>query len=102
MGVARTLTGLMVGARRQVWSLVGARDVARDVAPTGKYDVYFITRHSFHTGPVMGHEMAWGKNQLCFVNTRFNCLGVLHPDFNFVRRWLPRSSRSWPPRTGAT
>lgn len=89
MGLARTPTGLMIGSRRQVWSLVGAPDVAKKVAPAGKYDVAFLTRQSYYTGPVMGHEMAWGKNQLWFVNTLFSCLCVLHADYNFVPRWRP-------------
>ena len=89
MGVARTPTGLAVGSRRQVWTLAGLPDLGPRVAPAGKYDIAFLTRQSHYTGPVMGHEMAWGRGQLWFVNTLFSCLCVVPPEYHFAPRWKP-------------
>ena len=89
MGIARTPAGLAVGSRRQVWTLAGMPDLGPKVGPAGTYDIAFLTRQSHYTGPVMGHEMAWGNGQLWFINTLFSCLCVLHPDYNFAPRWKP-------------
>ena len=64
MGVARTPAGLVVGSRRQVWTLAGLPDLGPRVAPAGTFDIAFLTRQSHYTGPVMGHEMAAGKPAL--------------------------------------
>jgi len=89
MGIARTPTGLMVGSRRQFWYLVGNPSLASKIKPEGKYDVVFLTRSSHFTGPIMGHEMDWGNQQLWFANTLFSCLCVIQPEFNFVPKWTP-------------
>jgi uncharacterized protein (TIGR03032 family) len=89
MGVARTPTGLAVGSRRQIWTLAGHPDLGPRVAPANKYDIALLTRQSHYTGPVMGHEMGWGKGQFWFINTLFSCLCVVHPDYNFVPKWKP-------------
>ena len=89
MGLARTPKGIAVGAKRQIWFLAGAPELAPKIAPEGKYDLALLTRQAHYTGPVMGHEMAWGKNDLWFVNTLFSSLCVVQPDFHFVPRWVP-------------
>jgi uncharacterized protein (TIGR03032 family) len=59
------------------------------VPPTGSYDACYLTRSSFVTGRIHGHELAWGGDELWIVNTLFSCLCTLHDDFNFVPRWRP-------------
>lgn len=41
------------------------------------------------TGNVQVHEMAWGGDDLWFVNTRFSCLCTLDRMYSFVPRWRP-------------
>lgn len=89
MGLARTPTGLAVGTRRQIWMLLAAPDLAARVPPSGRFDGCFLTRSSFFTGPILGHEMVWGEDELWVVNTLFSCLCVAGPMYSFVPRWRP-------------
>jgi uncharacterized protein (TIGR03032 family) len=89
MGMTRTPTGLAVGAKRQIWFLDGVVEVAPKVTPAGTFDVTFLTRRSHVTGPIMGHEMAWGQNELWVANTGFSCLCTIDQKHNFVPRWKP-------------
>lgn len=90
MGIARTPTGLAVGAKRQIWYLEGANELAAKIAPVGTYDLALLTRRSHFTGPIMGHEMAWGERELWVVNTGFSCLCTINPNYNFMPRWKPK------------
>src|SRR5262249_41404922 len=89
MGLARTPTGLAVGTRQQIWFLRAAIDLAPRLAPAGMYDGCFLARQAHYTGPIMGHDLAWGDGELWIANTLFSCLCVVHPDYNFVPRWQP-------------
>lgn len=68
MELALSLIGLRSGSRRQLWSLVDAPDSAKMVTLGCRYDVAFLIRQSTFTGPIMGHEMAWGKDRLRLMN----------------------------------
>lgn len=90
MGIARLPTGLAVGTKRQVWTLLaGPPELARRVKPAGTHDVALLTRSSHFTGPVMGHDLAWSGGRLWMVNTLFNCLCTLEPGTSFTPRWRP-------------
>ena len=89
MGLARTPKGIAVGAKRQIWFLSGAPELAPKIAPAGKHDLALLTRQAHYTGPVMGHEMAWSNDELWFVNTLFSSLCVVSPEFHFVPKWMP-------------
>lgn len=89
MGLARTPTGIVVGTRRQIWTLSAAPDLARQMQPPGLHDICFLTRHAHFTGPIMSHDLAWCGGELWAVNTLFSCLCVIRPDYSFVPRWRP-------------
>src|SRR5262249_38321825 len=57
--------------------------------PVGLHDRVYLPRSSHVTGDVFIHEMAWGEDELWFVNTKFSCLCTRHPEFSFVPRWQP-------------
>ncbi len=89
MGVAVGLRQVAVGARRQVWFLASAPDVARRIEPAGQHDACFLTRSCHVTGEIHGHEMAWVDEELWIVNTLFSCLCTLDTRYSFVPRWKP-------------
>jgi uncharacterized protein (TIGR03032 family) len=89
MGLARTPTGLLVVSRNEVWTLPASREIAPSLAPTGSHDVAFLTRSAHLTGQVMGHDLAWGDDQIWLVNTAFNCLCTIEAPWSFRPRWLP-------------
>ncbi len=53
------------------------------------YDAIFVPRMSFHTAYCDLHDMAFDKNILLAVNTRFNCISVIDGFFNFTPIWQP-------------
>lgn len=89
MGVAVRADRLAVGARRQVYLLRTAPDLAPRMPPAGRHDGCFLTRSAHVTGDIHGHEMAWSGDELWIVNSLFSCLCTLHPDYSFVPRWRP-------------
>lgn len=89
MGIAVRDDRLAVGAKRQVWFLNSAPEIAAQLKPAGKYEGCFLTRASCVTGEIDGHEMAWESRQLWIVNTLFSCLCTLDDLHSFVPRWQP-------------
>jgi len=89
MGIAVGPDAIAVGSRRDIHVLRAAKDIAPFIAPAGTYDAAYLSRHSFRTGNIHGHEMAWGREGLWIVNTLFSSLCTLDENFSFVPRWRP-------------
>jgi uncharacterized protein (TIGR03032 family) len=53
------------------------------------YDALFVPRMSYYTGYCDLHDMAFDKNIVLAVNTRFSCLSVIDGYFNFTPIWQP-------------
>ena len=64
--------------------------VTKRLDETGKYDACFLPRNIHITCNIDIHEMAWTKEELWFVNTRFSCLCTLDVAHSFVPRWRPK------------
>lgn len=58
-------------------------------ADSMKADACYLPRQSHFTGNVQIHEMAWGGDDLWFVNTRFSCLCTRSLAYSFLPRWRP-------------
>jgi uncharacterized protein (TIGR03032 family) len=54
------------------------------------YDSCFLSRKSFITGSIHGHDLAFGSEGLWVVNTLFSCLCTLDDQYNFFPRWRPK------------
>src|SRR4051812_38120824 len=89
MGLAVKPDCIAVGARAQVWFLKSAPDLAAQIEPAGRHDACFLTRSSHSPGEIQAHELAWGRDELWFVNTAFGCLCTLDGRHSFVPRWRP-------------
>ena len=89
MGLAVDSRRLTIGARREIWFLRNAPDIAAQVEPAGSHDACFLPRASHVTGDIGVHEIAWARDELWMVSTRFSCLCTLDPDYSFVPRWQP-------------
>jgi uncharacterized protein DUF4915 len=79
MGLAVDAQRLTIGTRNQIWSLRNAPDIAPRVEPAGQHDACFLPRSSHVTGDIGVHELAWVREELWIVNTRFSCPCALHP-----------------------
>jgi len=54
------------------------------------YDTLYLPRHTFYTGAMMMHDMAWnGKNELIGTNTSFSCLCRIDGEHSFIPIWQP-------------
>jgi uncharacterized protein (TIGR03032 family) len=90
MGLAVRGDRLAVGCGLEIWEYHNLPAVAQRMRPDGKYDACFFPRSGHCTGDIQIHEMAWGSDELWFVNTRFSCLCTLDRVHSFVPRWRPR------------
>jgi uncharacterized protein (TIGR03032 family) len=95
MGLCRTPTGLAVGTSNGIWSLPANRPIASHIQPDYKHDIAFLARSCHHTGPVLGHELAWCDGKLWLVNTLFNGLVSIEGTWSFVPQWQPPFISGW-------
>ncbi|MBX3412471.1 MAG: TIGR03032 family protein [Pirellulales bacterium] len=56
----------------------------------GRYDALYLPRASYFTGDLHAHDLAYSRDGLLMVNTRFSCLAGLSKDFSFVPLWRPK------------
>jgi uncharacterized protein (TIGR03032 family) len=89
MGLAFADDRLAVGTATEIWEYQNVPAVAGRLEPQGQHDACFLPRLGHCTGDVQVHEMAWGREELWFVNTRFSCLCTLDGVHSFVPRWQP-------------
>ena len=117
MGLCRTASGIAVGTRDGIWSLPAHREIAAHIKPEGEHDIAFLARSCHHSGPLMGHDLAWGgeglwdslshrprtevllesgpRNLRCWLETGWWRAGVIRAlarirsSLDKVRRWLP-------------
>jgi len=59
IGVFRTASAIAVGTRDAIWSLTANREIAARIKPEGEHDIAFLARSCHHSGPLMGHDLAW-------------------------------------------
>ncbi len=89
MGLALHGDRLAIGTSVQIWEFCNVPAVTAKLEPPGRHDACFLPRSCHVTGNVQIHEMAWGGDELWFVNTRFSCLCTLDRLSSFVPRWRP-------------
>ncbi|MCW2573512.1 MAG: hypothetical protein JWO88_3570 [Frankiales bacterium] len=89
MGLAIRGDRLAIGTSMQIWEYRDVPAVATKLGPAPAHDACFLPRRCHVTGNVLVHEMAFGGDELWFVNTRFSCLCTLEPSTSFVPRWRP-------------
>jgi uncharacterized protein (TIGR03032 family) len=53
------------------------------------YDAMFVPRMSYYTGDLDLHDMAFDKQVVLAVNTRYSCISVIDGFFNFTPIWQP-------------
>jgi uncharacterized protein (TIGR03032 family) len=89
MGLALRNNRLAIGTAMQIWEYCDVPAVVTKLDGVRRHDACFLPRRCHATGNVQVHEMAWGGDDLWFVNTRFSCLCTLDPLYSFSPRWRP-------------
>lgn len=89
MGLCCLQDALWLVTQRMIWRFQREIDFSSAENPRS-HDYVYVPRLGYPTGEIDGHEIAMSKNQgPVFVNTRFNCLATVDPEFNFKPLWQP-------------
>lgn len=89
MGIALDSNRLALGTSFAIWELHNNPSLAQKIEPQGKHDACFLPRSIHITGNIDIHEMAWSRQELWFINTKFSCLCTLDKNHSFLPRWQP-------------
>lgn len=89
MGLAVDGERLAIGTAHEIWEYHNVPAVAAKLEPAGRHDACYLPRSSHVTGDIQIHEMAWGNDDLWFINTRFSCLCTRQLTYSFQPRWRP-------------
>jgi uncharacterized protein (TIGR03032 family) len=91
MGLAVRGDQLALATRHEVILLANAPLLAPDFLPDqpGRYDALYLPRAAYYTGDLNIHDLAFGTDGLCVVNTRYCCLAGLSERYAFEPRWRP-------------
>jgi hypothetical protein len=68
MGLMRTASGVAVGSKDAIWTLPANREIASRIKPEGEHDIALLALSAHYSGPVMGHDLAWGGERLWLVS----------------------------------
>lgn len=91
MGMAARGNSLLLATRHEVTVLTNAPLLAADFNPAehGRYDSLFLPRATYHTGDLNVHDLAYTRDGIVVVATRFSCLGTLSFEHCFHPGWRP-------------
>jgi uncharacterized protein (TIGR03032 family) len=91
MGLAVSGRRMALATRNAVFQLANAPLLAPDYLESGPhYDALWLPRVAHFTGDLNVHDLAYGRDDLWLVNTRFSCLSLLSEEFSFQPRWRPK------------
>jgi len=90
MGLTAQGDTLALATADELIILGNAPLLAGDYLQNNRYDALFLPRVTYHTGELNLHDLAFGRQGLWAVNTRFCCLCHLSEQFSFVPRWQPK------------
>ncbi len=90
MGLATAPGRLAIGTAVDVWEFRNVPAVAAKLDPPGKHDACYLPRSAHVTGDIQIHEMAYARDEMLFVNTRFSCLATHDSDHSFAPVWRPK------------
>ncbi|HBO44490.1 MAG TPA: TIGR03032 family protein [Planctomycetaceae bacterium] len=92
LGLAVDGDRMVLATRHDVCFFANAPLLAADYLEQqpGRYDALYLPRVSYHTGDLHTHDVAFGRDGLVLVNTRFSCLAKLSDRHNFQPIWRPR------------
>lgn len=91
LGMAVEKGRMVLATRNDIWFFANAPLLAADYLPDrhGYYDALYLPRTTYHTGDLNTHDVAFDREGLVLVNTRFSCLARLSADHNFTPFWQP-------------
>jgi uncharacterized protein (TIGR03032 family) len=90
MGLAASGDRLAIATTRELMIFANVKTLA-PLYPKRPdyYDAVFVPRMSYYTAYCDLHDMAFDKQIVLAVNTRYSCLSVIDGYFNFTPIWQP-------------
>src|SRR5690348_928625 len=91
MGMAVSGGVVAIATRTEITFFANAPALAAHYpvgAPEGN-DALYLPRATYYTGDLKVHELAFGQDQLWFVNTLFSCICTVSREFSFQPAWKP-------------
>jgi uncharacterized protein (TIGR03032 family) len=89
MGIALSPHMMTLGTKNFVWHFRRHAGIA-DSLDEGRVDAAYVPAAAYGTGDIRIHELAYARNELVIVNTRFSCLSAIDPMHSFRETWRPR------------
>ncbi|NLF24296.1 MAG: TIGR03032 family protein [Deltaproteobacteria bacterium] len=96
-GVAIKEDELALCSMNQIWFFRLVTNLRDDQGKLMPYDYFLAPRRSHVTGDIAAHQLAWHRDELLIVNTRFSCLCTLDEHWSFVPGWKPPFISSYAP-----
>lgn len=90
MGLAIEGSRMSLALRESVVVLEDSPALAADLEPRGFFEHLYRPSVTHATGDIRAHEVAFGRDGLWIVNTRFSCLCLPSDEGAFEPRWRPR------------
>jgi uncharacterized protein (TIGR03032 family) len=92
LGMAVSGSRMALATRNQILEFANSPLLARDYVENqpGRYDALYLPRVAHHTGDLHTHDLAYDREGLLLVNTRFSCLARLSRDYTFEPVWRPK------------
>jgi len=90
MGLAIEGSRMAVALRESVVVLEDSPALATDLHPREFFEHLYAPSVTHATGDIRAHEVAFGRDGLWIVNTRFSCLCLPSDQRAFEARWRPR------------
>jgi uncharacterized protein (TIGR03032 family) len=87
MGIAITPTMMTLGTKNFVWHFRNHPGLTEVLE--GNVDAAYVPAAAYGTGDIRIHELAYARNELVIVNTRFSCLSAIDPVHSFRETWRP-------------
>ncbi len=89
-GLAISNDRMALSSKHQMLVFERVYDVRSVDGEKEPFDYCFAPRISHICGDVQGHEVAFIKDKLHFINTRFNCISVPSQKYSFEIVWKPK------------
>ncbi|HTP99297.1 MAG TPA: TIGR03032 family protein [Casimicrobiaceae bacterium] len=92
MGVAAIRNRLALGTRHRILEMSNMPVLSAQMPTAAGQpapDACYVPLNTHVTGEIDLHEIAWGEDELWFVNTRFSCLCTRSALESFQPRWRP-------------
>jgi uncharacterized protein (TIGR03032 family) len=98
MGLAIDESRMAVALRDSIVVLADAPELASGLpSHPGRFEHLYLPRVTYTTGDLRAHEIAFGRDGLWIVNTRFSGLCVASDRHSFEPRWRPKFVSAWAP-----